>query len=464
MKKTGLYLMALLALGFASCDDKSDLGKEQENPQETIMQANGLEVGYGTALQGATLNLNNYQDATVPVITTVATDGLPAGAEVEYRMQVASKADFSDAFILDVTNGAVDCEDWEYAFVQMYGNSPEAKTNYVRFEAYVTVNTTVGQQISRLGGEDFYYAAKELNVTPVNQNLPVESAYYLYGPGLDNVKMNHSTKHEWDDPVFTAIFNVTAADIEKGFTWLIVPQSKLGTTNVAAFYGVSATGDPAAAEGNLTLGGEPGQITTAGTYQLEVNMLDLTYKIGTAYEVLYTPGPANSWSFTDNMLLYTNDYVHYQGFVYIDSEFKFTANAGWDINWGKGSEEGTLAPGGPNIKVDTNGLYYVTVDLGASTYKLTLITSLGAIGGFNGWGSQTVMTPSADFKNWTGKVTFSAGDEWKFRMNDNWDINLGGSYDHLDFGKGNLAAPGVGEYEVVLHLGSLPYTCTFAKQ
>lgn len=456
--------MALLALGFASCDDKSDLGKMQENEQQAIMEANGLEVAYGTALQGATVDLNNYVDAAVPVITTVAATDLPEGATVEYVMQVASKADFSDAHRLQVSNGAVACSDWETAYVDMFGNSPEAETNYVRFEAYVSLVTTVGTQWSRLGGEDFFYGAKSLTVTPVNQNLPVESAYYLHGTGIDDVKMNHSNKHEWDDPVFTVIINVTAAQAADGFKWTIVPQSAAGTTDAAKMYGVSDTGDAAAPEGNLVLGGQAGEITTAGTYQIEVNMLELTYKVGTAYDVLYTPGPANGWSFTNNMLLYTDDYVNYKGFVYVDGEFKFAANASWDINWGIGEEEGTLAHGGKNIKVETNGLYYVTVDLGTGTYSLTLITSLGGIGGFNGWGSQTEMTPSADFKDWTGDITFSAGDEWKFRMNNNWDINLGGSYDNLDFGKGNLAAPGAGTYQVVLHLGKLPYSCTYTAK
>lgn len=455
--------MALLALGFASCDDKSDLGKMQENEQQAIMEANGLEVAYGSALQGATVDLNKYVDATLPVITTVDAIDLPEGATVEYVMQVASKSDYSDAHRLQVTDGAVACADWEAAYKEMLGNSPEAQTNYVRFEAYVSLVTTVGTQWSRLGGEDFYYGAKNISVTPINQNIPVESAYYLHGTGMDDLKMNHSTKHEWDDPVFTVIVDVTADQVKDGFTWMIVPQSALGTTDVEKMYGVSDTGDPAAAEGSLMLGGEPGEITEAGTYQIEVNMLDLTYKVGTAYDVLYTPGNANGWSFNDNMLLFTDDYVVYKGFVYVDTMFKFTAKPNWDINWGKGDEEGTLAPGGKNIEVSTNGLYYVTVDLGKATYSLTLINTLGGIGGFNGWGAQTEMTPSADFKDWTGKITFSAGDEWKFRMNDNWDINLGGSYDDLTFGGGNLAAPGAGEYTVTLHLGKLPYTCTYAK-
>ena len=36
--------MAALAFGFTACDDKSDLGIAQENPQEPIVEANGLTL------------------------------------------------------------------------------------------------------------------------------------------------------------------------------------------------------------------------------------------------------------------------------------------------------------------------------------------------------------------------------------------------------------------------------------
>ena len=62
MKKLGIFCAALLALGFASCDDKSDLGVAQVNPQETVMSANGVTVEYGSALVADQLNLDTFED------------------------------------------------------------------------------------------------------------------------------------------------------------------------------------------------------------------------------------------------------------------------------------------------------------------------------------------------------------------------------------------------------------------
>jgi hypothetical protein len=86
------------------------------------------------------------------------------------------------------------------------------------------------------------------------------------------------------------------------------------------------------------------------------------------------------------------------------------------------------------------------------------------IGGFNSWGAQENLTPSADYLTWTGTVTIGAGDEWKFRANDNWDINLGGSLDNLTPGGDNIKTTEAGTYKITLDLSSLPYKATVVKQ
>lgn len=457
MKKIGLYLLGLLAIGgFASCEDKSGLGIEQENPQENIMEANGLTVAYQTPVSGNELNLANYEGKAIPVITTVEATNLPEGATVDYQMQIASNADFSDAQTVNVTDGAVLCSDWDDAFKAIYHKNPAARVNYIRFAAYVVDGT----QLSRLGGNDCWYAAKQLTVTPIDLKLPVDASYYLYENG-EYVEMSHSSQHQYDDPVFTAIFEVSSQQASAGYKWHIVNEAYMQNANAGKMYGVSETGADTDLEGNLALAdGSPvvnGVIKAAGTYKISVNMLDLTYSISYAFDTLNTPGPANGWSFDNNMLLSTSDYVNYTGYVYIKDEFKIAAGS-WAVNWGMGASEGTLSSGGPNIKVTSNGLYYVKVNLNELTYSLTKIETIGLIGGFNGWGSQLNMTPSDDFKTWTVDVTFTdANTEWKFRMNDNWDYNLGGALDNLEGGGPNIKTP-AGSYTVTLDLSKLPYS------
>lgn len=448
MKKTGLYLIALLGLGFASCDDTSDLGIQQTNPQEAIMSANGITVDYGTPIAGSAINLGSYKDGNIDVIKLVKAEDLPEGATINFSMEVAPTSDFSNAETLNVVNGAVSANEWDAAFKTLIGKTPLATTNWIRFAVYAEQGT----QETRIGGADTWYATKEISVTPYDLQLPVESSYYFVGAGAEYV-MDHTAKHVYDDPSFTYVFDVTSEQAAAGYNWTI--KSASGKS-----YGVSETGDPAELSGNLEEGAQAGNINVAGTYKITVNMLDLTYNITLAYEKLYTPGNANGWGdWTNQMYLTTTDYKNYAGYVYVDTQFKLCGTAGWDINWGVGSEEGTLASDGGNIQVATNGLYYVEVNLSELTYKLTYIETIGVIGGFNGWGSSVALTPSADYKTWTGDVTFGEDTTWKFRCNNGWDYNLGGTFDNLVQNGDNLSSA-AGTYTITLNLGTLPYSCT----
>lgn len=455
MKKLNILLAGLVALGLASCDDKSDMGVMQTNPQEAIMEANGLTVDFGAGIEGQSLSLPQYAEKTVPVIKTVEVKDLPADASVSYIMQVSADEKFSKVEELKVADGAVSADAWDEAFIKLIGKTPETHTMWVRFAAYITSSADK----VRLGGPDFYYAEKNISVTPYDLNLPVEAKYYLIVDGAAPVEMAHSEKHQYDDPTFTYIVEGKA----EGTTWMVVPESALNGSQ-ADYYGVSSVGDPAATDGALALMGEGAQagvITAVGPQKLSVNMLDLSYSVKFASENLYTPGGANGWGFNDNMLLWTWDYSLYRGFVYVDSEFKLTAGPNWDLNWG--GKDGALAVNGENFKVSTNGLYWVAANLTEMTYELTQITTVGMIGGFNDWGADEVMT-TTDFKTYVGTLTTTGETQFKFRFNGDWAINLGGSADELTLDAGNLTIPEAGTYEVTLKLGSLPYSCTILKK
>ena len=178
---------------------------------------------------------------------------------------------------------------------------------------------------------------------------------------------------------------------------------------------------------------------------------------------LWTPGSSNGWNQEASQQLYTLDGGNtFIGFALIQDEFKFTDAPNWDgTNFGAGQEEGTLSTDGEagNIKVDVSGLYYCKVDVENLTYELTLISTVGAIGDFNGWGEQAPLTTTNDLV-WTGDIDFGDGGGFKFRMNDDWGINLGGdSYKYLISDGANLNAP-AGMCTVTLDLSSLPYSCT----
>ncbi len=451
MKKISIFLASALLFGLASCDDKSSIGEMQVNPQGPVMAANGLQIAFGSAMQGNTLDLNTTDAEELDVIDITKAD-VPEGTEVSVEMQVATAEDYSNAVVIPVTDGKVPTHRIvEYLRAQR-ANSPEARPVYIRYQIF-GVN---GGSTAILGAE--YMGAKSINVISY---IPIEAKYYLVGKYLgDNkidqaVEMGHSALDQYEDPNFSYTVTVTEDQAKAGYTWTVVPESQLTAANLSKCYGVA--GDADALEGDLELGAQAGVIKEQGPKKIDVNMEYLSYHVRNAYELLYTPGPANGWSFNDNMCLFTDNYEDYHGFVYIEEQFKFTAQPDWSpLNWG--GADGMLKLNGDNIKVAKNALYWAETNMTKLTYSLTEITSVSMIGGFNGWGGDEALT-SDDFKVWKGTLTLTEESEWKFRFNNDWGINLGGETNDLVPNGGNLKTA-AGTYEVVLDLGKLPYSCT----
>ncbi|MEM8585343.1 MAG: hypothetical protein AAGF87_13775, partial [Bacteroidota bacterium] len=121
-----------------------------------------------------------------------------------------------------------------------------------------------------------------------------------------------------------------------------------------------------------------------------------------------------------------------------DGPVKFRTNDSWAVNWGGDDfPSGAAVPNGPNIDV-TAGLYRVSINTNDLTYNFVEITSIGVIGDATpgGWSDDTDLTLQDDGL-WFAQLAL-AGGEAKFRANDAWDINWGGS----DFPGGNSTIEG----------------------
>ena len=101
--------------------------------------------------------------------------------------------------------------------------------------------------------------------------------------------------------------------------------------------------------------------------------------------------------------------------------------------------------GSGNILVEP-GFYMAVVNLAAMTYQLTPI-NVGIIGPAQagGWDTDTDMTYNPETRAWEATLDLAA-DEIKFRANDGWDINWGGSADNLIQDGGNLKIDEAGTY------------------
>ncbi len=119
-----------------------------------------------------------------------------------------------------------------------------------------------------------------------------------------------------------------------------------------------------------------------------------------------------------------------------DGEIKFRENNEWVNDFG--GENGELVPGGANIEVEA-GQYQITMNLEELTYSLKKF-SLGIVGDAtaNGWdGPDQELTFDETSGKFRTLITLTDG-QIKFRLNDAWDEDWGGSDGNLVAGGDNI--------------------------
>ncbi|UIR56408.1 SusF/SusE family outer membrane protein [Sphingobacterium sp. SRCM116780] len=172
------------------------------------------------------------------------------------------------------------------------------------------------------------------------------------------------------------------------------------------------------------------------------------------------------------MRLYDEDSkFKFETFEYITvdgSGFKFLpTNVDWTDAFGKGATEGTLLQSGDagNITVAADGFYRIRMDAEAKTYEL-LKSTWGVIGSATpkGWDADTDMTFAGGKGTYTWKVKLNlVAGELKFRMNDDWAVNMGGTVSALQQDGANLVIDAAGTYDVELNLTPGGYTAKISK-
>lgn len=189
-------------------------------------------------------------------------------------------------------------------------------------------------------------------------------------------------------------------------------------------------------------------------------------------EWIFVPGNHQGWSpATAPALRSANKDGIYTGFVNFNGEFKFTHVRDWAGEYNSDHFD-TYADGfvkgsaGGNITGPV-GYYYVTANVPEKKLEATSVV-WGIIGSATagGWDTDQDMTWDDTKKCWTATVEFVAG-EWKFRANDAWDINLGGTEADLTAGGANINVAEAGTYVVELYTErttSDKFYCTVTKQ
>jgi hypothetical protein len=335
-----------------------------------------------------------------------------------------------------------------------------------------------------LGGDHSFHVtgAKKIRITldmleysykiePVNI---AENYYLIGGPGSwssdKSQKFSHSSADVFDDPVFTYVFEGNGGT---GDIWFAFGDDEAmdavgeGTWNKLFGTTGASTDLSGSFDRRYNLDGDHSFCVDgkAKFYRFQINMSEMTYTITPLnfQEYIYEAGVNNDWGAIEQPLYCADGNGTYVGFFYAQDAdwsggkgaFKFT---GAFNDWGQGNYgtgtinedglSGTLIDdGGSGNVLAEPGFYRAEVNLADMTYKLTPISGIGLIGPAQagGWSEDTDLTYNPETRAWEGTIELAA-DEFKFRANDGWDINWGGSADNLIQDGANLKITEAGTY------------------
>ena len=440
-----ILLGMTLLMSMVSCtEDFTDWGKPQTNPQE-----DAVTFGNGSVAPVDVINLADVKTEKVKVASIVAPTSSNAAYTPNYKINFDGQS-----FDIDADGNMATAELTSY-IVDKYGKRPKERDIDATLDAWVSNGATAVKMAT----------SEKFQIKAIPEAPVIEEGYYLVGDMFttDDVNgwtkevakaFNHSDKDVYEDPVFTVSFETTKADQY----WKIIPKKNIDSGDIwaAGVVGPKVDGDDSMT-GTLTNGdAKAGKIAKAGKYKLTINMMDYSY---TLEEVNYDPfiyfiGATDGWTNAEQKLALVDDAKGvYTGYLYCadpngwGNQFKFQRVAGsWDneINSGAFSTfSGAATSEGGNIGVNAGeGVYYFDVNLSEGTITATKVETMGIIGGFNNWAGDAVMTWNAEEYCFEATNVGVTADGWKFRVNGDWPINLGGSLNNLTAGGDNLSVAG----------------------
>ena len=146
------------------------------------------------------------------------------------------------------------------------------------------------------------------------------------------------------------------------------------------------------------------------------------------------------------------------------ASIKFRANHDWGYNYGSDKADGTLGAGAGNIPVSLEADYVINLNLSKPNAYTYSANRWGVIGDATpgGWNTDTNMTWDATAKVLKVTLNLTAG-SIKFRANDDWAVNVGGSLTALSPGGDNIPVTVAGNYTITLNVSNAVYTATITK-
>ena len=463
MKKTLLYSLAVLAsVTLASCNgDYDDWANPQTNPQEASAAKYGITFAAGTEAESSLPD----NDGIINLVTVNSSDADVTGFTLK-DLKVNG-----EAIKGEINGNSIQVDATELEKILCSQNKSRASVaRDINVESKVSANLASGDAVA-INTVGKTTAKLKPSPTPAID----EKGYYMLGEVNGNGWKQ--TKPVWMNKVSDGVYQLKVTTEKDKNYFKFYEGSKFESNNWdvinTGVMGCEKDGSEDASGTIYYTGDSWGTpqsmvIVGTGTWIVTLDMNNLSYSVGKP--ILYMAGDANGWATND--YLAGEDGVHFTGFMFLNQNgFKFCTQPEWKgTNYGANFD---TAPDAANITMtEEAGYYKVDVDLGSKSYVLTPITTIGIIGSASpkGWDSDVDMTYVPYNKEtkepgyWEAKdITLTSG-AIKFRANDDWAINWGGTADALTQGGADMNVE-EGTYDIKLYAWANGYAkCVMTKK
>lgn len=455
-----IFSVLMLATAMVACtDDYTDWAAPMKTDQpETVTFGDGSVSAVGL-IDFAT---------ELPEQVQVCNITAPTASSVDYK-NISYKLNLGNVSMPVSADGKIAAETLKSYIESNFGKAPVEREVTSTVEQWISNGVTT---VKTATSAEFLVKVV-LDAPEIYPHMYLIGAPSEWNPTCTTLPFNHDdSKSVYDDPVFTI-----TVPVNEGDTWFAFADDKtVETGDWSNVFG--------AREGNgFNLIGEVGYFTRRadlsddGSFKISVNgdakfmkitlnVMDGTYlieKVNFA-PFIYEIGNNTGWSGVNPLA--QNGEGTYQGYCWMDGEYKFKPNAdNWDGDWEMvddlGNNEYTFTDaGGPNF-ASLNGFYEMNIDLVNNKAKMVEVKSITCVGNHNGWNQADAnqhMTYNVEQGCW--EITTTLKDGFKFAMNDDWTTSWGGangnpdSYELLTKNDGkDLNVPsGEGVYKVQLYL------------
>lgn len=440
-----LFASILVTIVFVACDNDAD--RDWTSPEASFK------------LYDTTLGSNVLYETMKDNPFTLTWDKTGTS---ESTIVFSTKDDFANKMTLGTSNSnkyTTSIGDINSKFLQAGLSVYSSTTVYIRIESGVEVSNSISFAVTP------YPVAGPIITSPAAGSVV----------SLDVNKPAELVKINWNDYSSGADVKYTIDIAKKGGTYINLgevtstmanPVKTLELSSKDFVFALLKTGALTNVQSDFDIKVTAETKSIGGTITLVSNVV--TFK-ATPYEVtsyLYAPGAYQNWTpeTAESLISPKSDgiYTGYINFTQPNSEFKITPARNWTNSYGTTDNIHLVYNGGDNLKAPNTGYQKLTVNTNTLIFSLEAY-SWGVIGDATpgGWDADTDMTWNSANQTWEiASIALTGGKEIKFRLNNDWGTNYGGSNGTLAAGGANIKIDDSGNYRLVMDLVNMKYTIT----